>query len=51
MIKDKLMERGTVSRFKGKLVKMIKKVCGKFDDYITSPKIRLILLHCGYELE
>ena len=23
---------------------------GKFDDYSISPKIRQILLHCGYEL-
>ena len=30
---------------------MINKGCGKFDYYITSPKIRLILLHCGFELE
>ena len=39
-----------VSRFKGKLVKMIKDVGGKFDDYSISPKIRQILLHLGYEL-
>ena len=39
-----------VSRFKGKLVKMIKDVCGKFDDYSISPKIKQILLHLGYEL-
>ena len=38
-----------VSRFKGKLVKMIKDSGGKFDDYSTSPKIRQILLHWGYE--
>ena len=39
-----------VSRFKGKLVKMIKDVGGKFDDYSISPKIKQILLHLGYEL-
>ena len=39
-----------VSRFKGKLVKMIKDAGSKFDDYSISPKIRQILLHWGYEL-
>ena len=39
-----------VSRFKGKLVKMIKDAGGKFDDYSISPKIRQILLHWSYEL-
>ena len=39
-----------VNRFKGKLVKMIKDNGSKFDDYSTSPKIRQILLHWGYEL-
>ena len=37
-------------RFKGKLVKMIKDVNGRFDYYSISPKIRQILLHWGYEL-
>ena len=36
-----------VSRFRGKLVKMIKDAGSKFDDYSISPKIRQILLHCG----
>ena len=40
----------TVSRFKGKLVKMIKDAGSKFDDYLISPKIRQVLLHWGYEL-
>ena len=31
--------KGIVSRFKGQLVKMIKYVGGKFDDYSISPKI------------
>ena len=42
--------KGIVIRFKGKLVKMIKDVDGKFDDYSISPKTRQILLHWGYEL-
>ena len=32
----------TVSKFKGKLVQIIKEVNGKFDDYSVSPKIRQI---------
>ena len=39
-----------VSRFRGKLVKMIKDAGGKFDDCSISPKIRQILLHWAYEL-
>ena len=39
-----------VSRFRGKLVKMIKDAGSKFDDYSVSPKIRQILFHWGYEL-
>ena len=39
-----------VSRFRGKLVKMIKNAGSKFDDYSISPKTRQILLHCDYEL-
>ena len=42
--------KGIVSRFRGKLVKMIKDGGSKFDDYSISPKIRQILLHWGYEL-
>ena len=42
--------KNIVSRFKGKLVKMIKDSGGEFDDYLISPKIRQILLHLGYEL-
>ena len=38
------------SRYRGKLVKMIKDADGKFDDYSISPKIRQILLYWGYEL-
>ena len=33
--------KGIVSRFKGRLVEMIKNVGGKFDDCSISPKIRL----------
>ena len=39
-----------VSRFQGKLVKMIKNSDSKYDDYSISPKIRQMLLHWGYEL-
>ena len=39
-----------VSRFRGKLVKMIKDASSKFDDYLISPRTRQILLHWGYEL-
>ena len=39
-----------VSRFRGKLVKMIRDAGSKFDDYSISPKIRQILLHWHYEL-
>ena len=37
--------KGIVSRFRGKLVKMIKDAGSKFDDSSISPKIRQILLH------
>ena len=39
-----------VSRFRGKLVNMIKDAGSIFDYYSISPKIRQILLHWGYEL-
>ena len=39
-----------ISRFRDKLVKMIKDAGSKFDDYSISPKIRQTLLHWGYEL-
>ena len=39
-----------VSRFRDKLVKMIRDDGSKFDDYSISPNIRQILLHWGYEL-
>ena len=42
--------KGIVSRFKGELVKMVKDVNGKFNDYSVSPKIRQILLRWSYEL-
>ena len=38
-----------VSRFRGKLVKLIRNARSKYDHSI-SPKIRQILLHWGYEL-
>ena len=42
--------KGIVTRFKGKLVKMIKDTGTKFDDYSISPKIRQVLFHWSYEL-
>ena len=39
-----------MSRFRGKLVKMIKDASSKFNDYSILPKIRQILLHRDYEL-
>ena len=51
MMKGKLIDtKKIVSRFRGKLVKMIKDAGSKFNDYSVSPKIRQILLHWGYEL-
>ena len=51
MIKGKLIDgKKIVSRFREKLVKMIRGAGGKFDDYSISPKIRQILLHWGYKL-
>ena len=41
--------KGIVSRFKDKLVKMVKDVNSRFDDYSISPTIRQILLHWGHE--
>ena len=41
MIKDKLIDgKKIVTRFRGKLVKMIKDANSKFGDYSISPKIR-----------
>ena len=39
-----------LSRFRAKLLKMIKDASSKFDDYLISPRIRQILLHWRYEL-
>ena len=39
-----------MSRFRGKLVKMIRNAGSKYDNYSILPKIRQILLHWGYEL-
>ena len=39
-----------MSRFRDKLVKMIRDAGSKFENYSISPKIRQILLHWGYEL-
>ena len=51
MIKEKLIDgKKIVSRFRGKLVKMIRDAGSKFDGYSVAPKIRQILLHWSYEL-
>ena len=39
-----------MNRFKGKLIKMIKDVDGRFDDYSISPMTRQVLLHWGCQL-
>ena len=44
-----MMEK-IVSRFRGKLVKMIRNAGSKYDDDSILPKIRQILLQWGYEL-
>ena len=50
MIKDRLIDGKKLSRFRGKLVKMIKDASSKFDDYSILPIIRQILLLWGCEL-
>ena len=39
-----------VSRFRGKLLKMIRDAASKFDAHSILPKITQILLHLDYEL-
>ena len=39
-----------VSKFRGKLLKMIRDIGSKFDDHSILPKFKQILLHVGYEL-
>ena len=43
-------KKKVMSRFRDKLVKMIRDAGSNFDDYSISPRIRQILLHLGYEL-
>ena len=51
MMKDKLINgKKIVSRFRGKLVKMIKDAGNTFDYCSISLKITQILLHWGYGL-
>ena len=51
MIKEKLIDgKKIMSRFRGKLVKMIRDAGSRFDDYSISLNIRQILLHWGNEL-
>ena len=42
--------KNIVSRFRRKLVKMIRDTGSKFSNYSISPKIRQMLLHWSYEL-
>ena len=50
-MKNKLTDgKKIVSRFRSKLVEMIRDAGSKFDDDSISPKIRQILLHSGYGL-
>ena len=45
-MKDKLiMKKKVVTKFKGRLVKMIKDINGRFDDYSIPATIRQFLLH------
>ena len=39
-----------VTRFRGKLVKMIKDAGSKFDNYSISPKVKQMLLYWSYKL-
>ena len=48
MMKDKLIDWKFVSRFRDKLVEMIKDTDSKFNDYSISLKTRQILLRWGY---
>ena len=41
---------GIVSRFKDKLIKQIKDVNARFDEYSISPEIRQVLFYWGYKL-
>ena len=50
MIKEKLIDGKKLTRFRGKLVKMIRNASSKYDNYSISPKIRQIFLHWAYEL-
>ena len=51
MIIDKLIDRKKiVSRFRVKLIKMIRNGNSKFDDCSISTKFRQILFQWGYEL-
>ena len=43
-------QKGIVSRFKGKLMKLSKDVNGRFDDYSISPETIQISFHSGFEL-
>ena len=48
MTRDVARWKDIVSRFKGKMVGVIKDFNGRFDDYSNLPMIRQILLHWAY---
>ena len=48
MMKGKLKDDKVESRFRGKLVKMIRNAGSKFDDYSISAKIRQIFIGLGF---
>ena len=50
MKKDKSIDGKKLSRFREKIVKMIRNAGSRYDDYLISPETRQRLLHWGYEL-
>ena len=48
MMKGKLKDDKVESRFRGKLVQMIRNAGSKFDDYSISAKIRQIFIGLGF---
>lgn len=51
MIKDRLRHKGIMSKFKGKLVKIINYVDVRFDDYSILSMVRKVWFHCCIELD
>ena len=50
MKKDKSIDGKKLSRFREKIVKMIRNAGSRYDGYLISPETRQRLLHWGYEL-